>query len=194
MPYTLHTRSLNWGVYSSLVDGDRIASFGTSVKHRYLTCLASHGRLLRRLPGSCKSRTRAILAKVPDSANRTATTDFTAQEIEILADCEAANTLVPDVPVPACPLFVVNLAPDGKVHKVGRSGPRLPHYLWRAACSWPFARHHADYDLTDTRPTDRKLCAKCFKLPKTKESDEESSTSSSSSTESCAPQIGSDGQ
>ena len=143
---------------------------------------------------AARAELAAILAKVPDSANRTATTDFTAQKIEVLADCEAANTLVPDVPVPACPLFVVNLAPDGKVHKVGRSGPHLPHYLWRAACSWPFARHHADYDLTDTRPTDRKLCAKCFKLPKTKESDEESSSSSSSSSESCAPQVGSDGQ
>ena len=143
---------------------------------------------------AARAELAAILAKVPDSANRTATTDFTAQKIEVLAECEAANTLVPDVPVPACPLFVVNLAPDGKVHKVGRSGPHLPHYLWRAACSWPFARHHADYDLTDTRPTDRKLCAKCFKLPKTKESDEESSSSSSSSSESCAPQVGSDGQ
>ena len=195
MPYTLHIRTLNCGVYSSLVDGDRIASFDTSEKHRYLNCLASH----RRPPSqtslaAARAELAAILAKVPDSANRTATTDFTAQKIEVLADCEAANTLVPDVPVPACPLFVVNLAPDGKVHKVGRSGPHLPHYLWRAACSWPFARHHADYDLTDTRPTDRKLCAKCFKLPKTKESDEESSSSSSSSSESCAPQVGSDGQ
>ena len=50
VPYTLHIRTLNCGVYSSLVDGDRIASFDTSETHRYLNCLASHRRPPCRLP------------------------------------------------------------------------------------------------------------------------------------------------
>ena len=138
---------------------------------------------LRTFPRCCQGRTHGpsqLWRGIPSSPSGALRT----QSVACLADCEAAELITEPLPVQTECGFVINRSRHGKVHKVVPKDHTLPHYLWHTRCFWYFARHQADYELSDSLAPHMIRCAKCVNLPRRrldKESSDSSSISSSSS-------------
>ena len=168
--------------------------WGSSVFQRYvrdapltqLHGLAKETSLATSLAAS-KAELQSVLAQVKATQDQLAQVPLRFQPVEALADCQDAQEISPEPPEAVNKQFVVNRSRQGKIHLVTRNGAHEPHFLWHTKCRWHFARSNLDYELTETKPADRKECSKCF-TPVQQSSDDDSSTSSSSSW--CALQVG----
>ena len=130
---------------------------------------------------TARAELQSLLQAIKSLEKDVATTSLKQQSVEVLADCEAANTLMQPPPVDQTPTFVLNTAPSGKLHRVMPFDRDTPHYLWHTKCSWYFARHQIDYSLVTEIPPGYPKCMKCFRSLKAQQSSETSSSNSSSS-------------
>ena len=135
---------------------------------------------------SARAELAAVLEKVKSLQHDVAQVPLARQQVQDLADCEAAEPLVQHQvqhgSTSSYP-FVLNCSSLGKLHRVVPYSPGTPHHLWHTRCSWFFARHAGDYSLEARIPENTQKCRKCFKdlSPKAQSVHDTSSSSSSSS-------------